>query len=139
MERWTASDRDWTGQAGFDLLAHLAMNDPTPDDAFFLRWLRIIEREIHARPNRTRHAMNSALLAIGLRDDALRAAATESARRIGVVVVDHGETGCVTPDAVEYIARGYARAEPQRKRLVRARAKLEQSAKSSGALRPTAG
>jgi 3-methyladenine DNA glycosylase AlkD len=124
MERWTASERDWTGQAGFDLLAQLAMDDPSLDDAFFLGWLGRIEREIHARPNRTRHAMNGAVLAIGLRDDPLRVAATEVARRMGPVIVDHGETGCVTPDAVQYIERAYARGAPRRARLARDRAKL---------------
>jgi hypothetical protein len=38
--------------------------------------------------------------------DALTAA---SAQRIGKVEVDHGETGCKTPDAAKYIERAAAR------------------------------
>ena len=44
--------------------------------------------------------MNGALIAIGARNEALRAAAEAASGRIGIVVVDHGETGCVTPAAV---------------------------------------
>lgn len=109
MERWRTSRSDWVGQAGYDLLAHLAMKDRSLPDAFFLDHLGIIEREIHSRGNRTRHAMNGALIAIGIRSDELAAAATEAAGRIGVVVVDHGATGCVTPAAAPYIERARAR------------------------------
>jgi 3-methyladenine DNA glycosylase AlkD len=110
MERWRTSRSDWTGQAGYDLLAHLAMKDPSLPDSFFLDHLAIIEREIHGRGNRTRHAMNGALIAIGIRNERLADAATSAAERIGVVIVDHGETGCVTPDAIPYIERARARA-----------------------------
>jgi 3-methyladenine DNA glycosylase AlkD len=110
MERWTPASRDWTGQAGYDLLGFLAMRDATLPDEFFLDRLATIEREIHSRGNRTRHAMNAALIAMGIRNDRLRIAATEAARRIGPVAVDHGQTGCVTPEAVGYIERTVARA-----------------------------
>jgi 3-methyladenine DNA glycosylase AlkD len=110
MERWTPSSRDWTGQAGYDLLGYLAMKDSTLPDGFFVDRLGTIEREIHSRGNRTRHAMNAALIAIGIRSEPLRVAATEAARRIGPVVVDHGRTGCVTPEAIAYIERTTARA-----------------------------
>ena len=53
--------------------------------------------------------MNGALIAIGVRNAALRAAAEATAGRIGIVKVDHGETGCVTPVAVPYIARTWER------------------------------
>ena len=35
--------------------------------------------------------------------------ATAAARRIGKVEVDHGETGCNTPDAIAYIRKAKAR------------------------------
>jgi hypothetical protein len=55
--------------------------------------------------NRVRYEMNGALITIGLRNDRLEKKATEVARKIGKVIVDHGDTDCKTPDAVEYIAR----------------------------------
>ncbi len=104
-DRWTASGRDWTSQAGWDLYAQLALNDPSLDDAFFSGLLERIEARIHGAGNRTRHSMNGALIAIGARNETLRAQAEASSGRIGVVVVDHGETGCVTPSAVPYIEK----------------------------------
>ena len=53
--------------------------------------------------------MNGALIAIGVRNEALRSAAEAASSRIGIVVVDHGETGCVTPAAIPYIDRTWAR------------------------------
>jgi hypothetical protein len=87
----------------------LALRDVTPSDAYFTGLLDRIERDLHSSPNFTRHAMNNALIAIGMRNGELRALAQAAARRIGKVVVDHGETDCSTPDAVDYIDRAHAR------------------------------
>ncbi len=108
-DRWAASDRDWTSQAGWDLYAQLALNDPDLGDGFFLGLVERIEAGLPAAGNRTRHSMNGALIAIGVRNPALRAAAEAAAERIGPVVVDHGGTGCVTPAASPYIERTWAR------------------------------
>ena len=108
-DRWAASDRDWTAQAGWDLYAQLALRDPDLDDAWCRALLERIEAGIAGAGNRTRHAMNGCLIAIGVRNEALRAAAEAASERIGVVVVDHGATGCVTPAAVPYMARTWDR------------------------------
>lgn len=108
-DRWSASPRDWTAQAGWDLYGQLAMNDPDLDDGFFLDLIGRIEAGIAVAGNRTRHSMNGALIAIGIRNVALRAAAEAASARIGPVVVDHGKTGCVTPAAVPYIEKAWAR------------------------------
>jgi 3-methyladenine DNA glycosylase AlkD len=105
MEKWTKAKAEWTSRAGFGLLAHLAMRDPVLPDDYFETYLELIEQEIHARKNRTRDAMNSALIAIGIRNQRLQDKAVAAAGRIGKVDVDHGETECTTPDAVEYIKR----------------------------------
>lgn len=104
-EKWMKAKAEWTGRAGFGLLAHLAMRDATLSDDYFEQYIELIEREIHTRKNRVRDAMNSALIAIGIRNQNLERKAIAAAKRIGVVDVDHGETGCKTPDAVEYIRR----------------------------------
>ena len=116
MERWTFAARDWVAQAGWDLAAVLAMRDDDLGDRFFLDLLTKIEREIGQAGNRTRHAMNGALIAIGLRNEELQSAAIAAAARIGPVVVDHGETGCVTPSAIPYIEKATAQREAQAER-----------------------
>ena len=111
MERWTPDDGEWTGRAGWHLLAQLAMHDSALPDAFFEPYLAVIEREIHGRKNRVRDAMNNALIAIGMRDG-LEAQALAAAARIGTVRVDHGQTGCKTPDAAAYIHKTRERRRP---------------------------
>lgn len=107
-DRWSAGPRDWTAQAGWDLVSHLALDnavDPAPGDAWFQARVARIEREIAGAGNRTRHAMNMCLCAIGGRSEDLRAVAEAAAARIGPVTVDHGQTGCTTPLVAPYIAR----------------------------------
>jgi 3-methyladenine DNA glycosylase AlkD len=102
---WRRSKSDPVSQVGWNLVSILAAPDGELSDADLAPLLDQIEREIHAAPNRTRHAMNMALCAIGGYRPALHDRALEVARAIGKVEVDHGETGCKTPDATSYIAR----------------------------------
>ena len=108
MEDWIDSSSAWTSCAGWALLAHLALNDAGLPDSFFTARLRVIEREIHQRPNWARDAMNSALIAIGVRNPALTEVALKVAKAIGKVEVDHGETSCKTADAAAYIQKNLA-------------------------------
>ncbi len=109
MESWSRATDEWTAQAGWNPLACLAMKNRELADDFFEARLAINERNTHASKNRVRHAMNNALIAIGIRNASLQAQAIATARRIGKVEVDHGETGCQTPDAVQYILKTAAR------------------------------
>ncbi len=109
MEAWMRSDHEWIGRAGWRLLAYLAMKDDALPDAFFEGYIEAIERDIHTRKNRVRDAMNGALIAIGMRNDALEARALAAAQKIGTVDVDHGETNCKTPDAAAYIRKARKR------------------------------
>ena len=121
MEKWMESDNEWIKAAGWDILTHRAMAaQKTPvegvDAAGLGAWLQTIEADIHQAPNRARHAMNGALIAIGLFSTALQKRALAAARRIGRVEVDHGETGCKTPDAAAYIRRASERGRQKRGR-----------------------
>ena len=109
FEKWSRSKNEWVGQAGWLLLCTLARSDEELTDDYFVEQLAIIEREIHRRKNRVRYAMNSALIQIGARNETLKQLATAAAQRIGQVKVDHGETGCKTPEAVGYIEKTWAR------------------------------
>jgi len=102
---WSGATGEWVGRAGWRLYAYLAMDAAGLPDAEFEALLARIERDIHASKNRVRDAMNGALIAIGGRNPGLTKKALDAAKRIGAVDVDHGETGCKTPDAAAYIAR----------------------------------
>jgi 3-methyladenine DNA glycosylase AlkD len=116
MEVWTLSNEEWTGRAGWHLLAHLAQNDKELQDEYFHAYLARIEEEIHSHKNRVRDAMNNALIAIGIRNPALTARAKAVAEKIGKVEVDHGQTSCKTPDAVGYIDKTLAYREKKAKK-----------------------
>ncbi|MCL4691924.1 MAG: DNA alkylation repair protein [Candidatus Hydrogenedentes bacterium] len=111
--KWIDSKDEWTSAAGWGAISVLAMNGAL-DVPTARQLLKRIVRDIHSAKNRTRHTMNSALIAIGGAMDELREEAIAAARSIGKVEVDHGETGCETPDAIAYIQRMAAR--PKRKR-----------------------
>ena len=109
VAKWTGSKQEWVSTAGWNLVTRLAMADGALTDAACEKHLKTIESKIHEAPNRTRYAMNGALIAIGMRNAALGKQATAAAKRIGKVEVDHGETGCKTPDAAAYIKKAAAR------------------------------
>ena len=105
MEKWTKSNQEWVGATGWQLVSFIAMNDGELADDYFDDYLSLIESNIHSSKNRVRYAMNGALIAIGLRNPRLEKKALAAAKKIGTVIVDHGETGCKTPDATEYIQK----------------------------------
>ena len=106
---WRAADGEWTTSAGWALTASLAMRRDGLDDAECEDLLATIEHRIAGAPNRTRHEINGALIAIGSRGGRLGDLAREVAARIGPVSVDHGQTGCKTPAAIPYLERIAAR------------------------------
>lgn len=109
VEEWTKSPQEWIGSAGWQILGGLALRDPALPDSYFLPYLDTIQFDIHARKNRVRYAMNGALIAIGTRNSKLKKKALAVAARIGKVEVHHGDTGCKTPDAAQYILKAFER------------------------------
>jgi len=67
--------------------------------------LERIVKEIHTAPNRVRHKMNSFVIAVGTYVKPLLAKAEATARKIGVVTVDMGDTACEEPLATAYIEK----------------------------------
>ncbi|HSS49188.1 MAG TPA: DNA alkylation repair protein [Thermoanaerobaculia bacterium] len=104
MTRWIESPVELTASAGWTILSHLAgtgeLSDAEAGEA-----LARIERELHNSQNRVRHQMNGALISIGGRNPALQKKALAAGGRLGKVEVDHGDTGCKTPDAASYILK----------------------------------
>jgi 3-methyladenine DNA glycosylase AlkD len=108
-DRWRADDNECVARAGWHLVASLASAGDDPPDAYFAALLPELERTIHTARNRVRQSMNDTLIAIGSRSPALADQARAAAARIGTVHVDHGETGCKTPAAAQYIDKVWAR------------------------------
>lgn len=117
-EHWTGSDRDRTAQAGWELMASLALGDPSLPDAYFETQLDVIADRIHGYGNWTRRSASNAITAIGLRDERLELAARRTSARIGHVEFDPGQTACVMPDPIAYLEK--TKAYRARKASVRA-------------------
>jgi hypothetical protein len=119
-ERWIASDRDRTAQAGWDLMNAVALSDADVPDAYFAAQLDLIAERIGGYGNWTRRAASNTITGIGLRNDTLEAAARASAGRIGQVEFDPGQTSCAMPDPIEYLEKTKAhRAKQAQKRAAR--------------------
>lgn len=108
IDRWCALKSEWRAATGWNLVAGAAMSQEEIDDGYFASCLDEIVSDIKNVPNRVRHSMNQALICIGVRNPALRKKALAAAKKVGKVEVDHGETGCRTPDAAAYIGRTLA-------------------------------
>lgn len=116
MERWTTSRREMVACTGWHTLASLAREDDGLSDAYLEACLARIETTVHESPNWVKHAMNNALINIGVRNARLEKRATATARRIGKIDVDHGKTSCKTPDAAAYIKKTLTHRRKRKKR-----------------------
>lgn len=64
-----------------------------------------IAEKIHSSPNKVRYTMNGFVIAVGSYVKPLLEKAKATAKAIGTVDVDMGETACKVPLATEYIAK----------------------------------
>ena len=104
---WIDADDEWIETAGWNILHQLIISGKLTDaecEALLAR----IEQDIHEAKNRVRYAMNTAIINIGVRGGGLYTDAMATAHTIGPVTVDHGQTGCKTPDAATYIDKTLA-------------------------------
>ncbi len=76
-----------------------------------------VEKTMHGERNRVRQQMNSFVIAVGTYVAPLAAKAIATARKVGKVEVDVGDTDCQIPDAETYIlkSRRGAPVAPKRK------------------------
>jgi 3-methyladenine DNA glycosylase AlkD len=108
LEDWLGSKDPKLRAAGWALLGFFSQRDEATPDAYFEKKLAEIEKTIHSAPNGHREGMNMVVIMIGCRNAVLRKAASAAAKRIGKVEIDHGDTDCKTPDALEYIEKTWA-------------------------------
>lgn len=136
-KRWSDSPDEWISTMGWNILGLINdMGKLAERDA--MAALDRIERGIQTAKNRTRHAMNHALIRIGNGLGTLRERALVAAEKIGKVEVDHGKTGGSTPDAAEAIRKGKAAGKPASKPASKAARKPAAKATASNGKGATA-
>lgn len=110
MLKWIDSKGEYAGRAGWTLLALMAMDKEFDyTNSYFKDYLKRIKRDIHGSKNRTKQAMNSTLISIGIRNQGLKDFSLKIADEIGKVEVDVGETYCKIPNARQYIEKTWER------------------------------
>ena len=140
FEKWTRSRKEYVRHCGWDVFCTLLKNGHVFPRERLQEALETLEAEIHGSPNRARNVMNMAVIAIGVYGEGMKGAAIRTAKRIGPVEVDHGDTSCKTAEAVPYIEKGYAhrmkkKAARPTKKAARPTKKARPKAKAPGRAR----
>ncbi|MDF1800895.1 MAG: DNA alkylation repair protein [Planctomycetota bacterium] len=108
MRKWIAKRAEWPSVLGWGVFARLVLQPDRDlkegglEDAEVGELLERIVATLHDAPNRTRHNMNQAVIAVGCRPG-WKAKALAAAKQIGKVEVDYGKTSCKADDAVAKI------------------------------------
>jgi len=113
MHDWKSSHYEFVSQAGWDLQAYHA-GHPATKEGELKKILKEIEEKIHSAANRAKHSMIMTLIQIGARGQKIKGLALATHKRLGKVEIDHGETGCKTPEPKAYIEKMMARAKPDK-------------------------
>jgi 3-methyladenine DNA glycosylase AlkD len=115
---WIDSPKEQVAAAGWSTLSGLvALKDDEELDLTELkRLLQRVEKEIHTERNTVRYAMNNFVISVGSYVKPLTEAATKSAKKVGPVEVNVGNTACKVPFAPDYIKKVQDRGSVGKKR-----------------------
>lgn len=104
---WIESKKESIAEAGWATLSSLVSikDDAELDLVELKKLLQRVGKTIHQQPNRVRRVMNGFVIAVGTYVAALTDLALETAKKIGTVSVDMGETACKVPSAVDAIQK----------------------------------
>jgi len=105
--KWIEAKKELVASAGWSTLTHYLSLCPNEDidQEHFAKLLDRVIQEIHDERNEVKAAMNGYIIAIGSYLPEMTAKAKAAAKKIGEVIIDHGDTACQTPDALAYIQK----------------------------------
>lgn len=112
---WSKREEEFVKRAGFVLMARLAVHDKKADDATFLAFLPLIEKESIDERNMVRKAVNWALRQIGKRSMILHEAAVMTGERIAKR--DSKAARWIATDALRELRNGKTVARIKNKKL----------------------
>jgi len=119
--KWIASKDEQIARAGWSTLGALAATVPDDDlpVAQLGKLLDRVVRDMPKAPDGARYSMNNFVISCGTYVAPLSAKAIATARDLGKVEVDMGDTACQVPDAESYIlkSRRGAPVAPKRKTM----------------------
>jgi 3-methyladenine DNA glycosylase AlkD len=105
--KWIKSKKENIAASGWTTYAGVVatLPDEELDLAEISDLLKHVEQNIHHAPNRVRYTMNGFVISVGAYVKALLKQAKATAKKIGEVHVEMGNTACKVPFAPEYIAK----------------------------------
>ncbi|MEM8907669.1 MAG: DNA alkylation repair protein [Bacteroidota bacterium] len=103
IEDWWQEPDHMRRRCAYLCLYQLAKNDKKLEDVFFVPYLLAIEENIQKEAPYVKDAMNSALLMIGTRSQALHKRALAIAQQIGKIEIDYGANSCEALDVVKHL------------------------------------
>ncbi|HEY4355864.1 MAG TPA: DNA alkylation repair protein [Acidobacteriaceae bacterium] len=119
--KWVTSKKEHVASAGWCTYSGLVAT--TPDNALDLdeieTLLKKIPTQIQAAANRARYTMNGFVIAVGVHVGPLLKQAMATAKAIGNVSVDVGDTACEVPVAVERIEKVRAGGRAAKRKTIR--------------------
>jgi 3-methyladenine DNA glycosylase AlkD len=116
--KWIESKKPAIAIAGWNTLGFIAAlkEDGDLDLNEYQQLLDRIANSIHTQHDRVRYAMNGFIISTGAYIKSLTASALATAKKIGNVEVDMGDTACKIPDSAQYINKIKARGSIGKKR-----------------------
>jgi 3-methyladenine DNA glycosylase AlkD len=117
--KWVESKKPVVAAAGWATLSCvIALTDDAQLDIAALKnVLRRIEKNIQDQPDPVKSSMNRYVIALGTYVKPLTADAIATAKRIGKLSIDVGDTACKVPSAAEYIGKAKTRGAIGKKRM----------------------
>ena len=116
--KWIDSKKETIAAGGWATLSSLVSitEDGALDIPLLKRLLGRVRETIHSSPNRVRYTMNGFVIAAGSYVKELTPLCLETAKKIGPVTVDMGDTECKVRDAASYIDKVKKRGSLGKKR-----------------------
>jgi 3-methyladenine DNA glycosylase AlkD len=104
---WMDSDKEQIAAAGWSTYGCILSIKPDVelDFAEIEKLLGRVKNEIGSAPNRVKYTMNQFIISVGGYVAPLLAKAKATAKAVGFVEVDMGDTSCQVPDALQYIEK----------------------------------
>ncbi len=116
--KWIKSKKDHIAAAGWNTYSGLVATQP--DSELDLEEIKLLLQQIaasiHECGERAKYTMNGFVISVGGYVKPLAAKAKSTARQIGKVSVEMGETACKVPLATDYIAKMESRGNAYKKR-----------------------
>jgi len=105
--KWIDSKKESVASAGWGTLAYYASikADDELNVGVYKKLLDRVEQNVHKDKNRVSHTMNAFVIAVGSYIKPLTKNASATAKKIGKVEVDMGQTACKVPLAVDAIKK----------------------------------